>query len=328
MTRASGPLLPRSKGQVNARSDRQNANLVQMLRPDNSIDTFKAAVQRTEFAGRMWVYSYQQIPATLPEAAVKAVNQRLLSRYAKLTKSWTDDQNSIWILRLFMAAKLVMMATLQANSLRFAGDVNLRVAGPHLRYYALLSLARAVCLTLPEIDWAGGKVFTMTHERAIRETVHYIQSFDMKSAAAVNSLVRGAKAQREFIDYRAPSSGDTGLEPMHQFEPYCRLLAELAQMNSELLDVSFEKHASDGVFSIRESYVQEFASIEIEGEQFIDYEDARRLLYLMRKHPRPTSIKALLTDGHVEDFFGAWIGQSENEPNFNPDDNLGVIFDV
>jgi hypothetical protein len=64
------------------------------------------------------------------------------------------------------------------------------------------------------------------------------------------------------------------------------------------------------------------------GAHFIDYEDARRLLYLMRKHPRPTSIKALLTDGHVEDFFGAWTAEVESEINFNPDDNLDAIFDI
>jgi hypothetical protein len=115
---------------------------------------------------------------------------------------------------------------------------------------------------------------------------------------------------------------------MQQFEPYCRLLAELTQMNSELLEVSFEKHTSDVPFSIRENAVRQFVSTEIEGRSFTDYEDVRRLIYLMQKHPRPTSVKALLTDGHVEDFFGAWIGESESEMNFNPDDNLAVIFDV
>jgi hypothetical protein len=299
-----------------------------MSRPDNSIDTFKVVTQRTSYASRAWYYAYRQIPAVFPETAVTAVNLRLFSRYAKLTKSWTDDENSIWVVRLFMAAKLIMAATLQVNSMRFAYEVNLRVAGPHLRYYALLSLCRAVCLTLPENDWADGRVITMSHERAISQTSLFIRAFDEQCAATVNSLIRHAKAQRELIDYRAPSSGDSMLEPMLQFEQCCSLLAELAQMNSELLEASFEKHTSDAAFSIKGNIVQKVASIEIEGEEFLDQEDVYRLFYLMRKHPRPTSIQALLTDGHVEDFFGAWLADSRSERNFNPDNNLDVIFDI
>jgi hypothetical protein len=247
------------------------------LRPPDSVDTLKAATHRTEHAGRTWLYPYRQIPATFTETAVRPVTERLLARYAKLTKSWNDDENSSWVLRLFMAAKLVMMATLQVNSLRFAGDVNLRVIGPHLRYYALLSLSRAVCLTLPEIDWADGSILTMNHERAIGQTILHVQAFDKKAAGALNSFIRSAKAQRELIDYRAPSTGDANLEPMQQLEPHCRLLGELAQMNSELLEVSFEKHTSGAGFSIRENAVRTFASPEIGGAHFIDYEDARRL---------------------------------------------------
>jgi hypothetical protein len=157
------------------------------LRPPNSIDTLKVATRKTRYAGRMWLYSYQQVPVTFTETASEPVIERLLSRYSKLTKSWNDDQNSIWVLRLFMAAKLVMIATLQVNSLRFAHNVNLRVVGPHLRYYALLSLARAVCLTIPEIDWAYGGLLKMTHERAIKQTIAHVGAFDKSVAEALNS---------------------------------------------------------------------------------------------------------------------------------------------
>jgi hypothetical protein len=35
-----------------------------------------------------------------------------------------------------------------------------------------------------------------------------------------------------------------------------------------------------------------------------------------------------MTEGHVEDFFGAWHAGEDSERSFNPDDDLRVIFDI
>lgn len=74
--------------------------------------------------------------------------------------------------------------------------------------------------------------------------------------------------------------------------------------------------------------VRKLLNIEIEGQVFLDDEDIRRMGYLMRKHPRPANLKMLLTDGHVEDLFGAWFDESERDGGFNPDLGRGVIFDI
>ena len=262
------------------------------------------------------------------ETASRKCTEKLLARFASLTKSWNDVENSVWLCRLFMAAKLIMMATLQVNALQFAEKVNLRVVSSHLRYYAILSLSRALCLTIPEIEWDDGLLIAMSHERTIKHAVAHVQAFDRGVAKSLNAVIRTAKAQRELIAYRAPSSGDAGLDAMAEFKPCCRLLAELAQMNSELLELSFEKHTADQQFAVLDEEVQKLWSVEIEGLLFLDEADVGRLGYLMRKHPRPTSLMMLMTDGHLDDFFGAWCEGESNENNFDPDSNLCVIFEM
>lgn len=98
-------------------------------------------------------------------------------------------------------------------------------------------------------------------------------------------------------------------------------------MNSELLECSFEKHTLDREFHLLEDELVKLLNVEIEGQVFLDDEDYRRLGYLMRKHPRPTSLKMLLTDGHVEDFFGAWCDPDDGN-GFDPDRNLDILFGI
>jgi len=62
--------------------------------------------------------------------------------------------------------------------------------------------------------------------------------------------------------------------------------------------------------------------------QFIDAEDSYRLGYIQRKVSRPYSIINTMTEGMVEDFFGAWCSDSDDEDEYNPDANWRIIFPV
>jgi hypothetical protein len=158
--------------------------------------------------------------------------------------------------------------------------------------------------------------------------VDYLASFDRSLAQSVNDAIRSAKAQRELIDYRAPTSGDAKIGALQDLILKCRLLAEFAQLNSELLESSFEKHNSNSDFDVEDEEIMKILSVEIEGEVFLDDEDYYRVGYILRKHPRPASLQMLMTDGHVEDFFGAWCDKEDKEASFDPDSDLGVIFDI
>jgi hypothetical protein len=98
-------------------------------------------------------------------------------------------------------------------------------------------------------------------------------------------------------------------------------------MQSELLEASVLKNAK-GTFTLSSESIERICNIEIEGIHFYDKEDRYRMGYLQRKHPLPTNILHIMSEGHVEDFFGSWCAKDEGEGQFNPDVNWGIIFDV
>ena len=293
----------------------------------NSIITARALSNRHSFADRKWFYEFRELPAAFDEVEIKKVAERLLQRYAPLTKAWSAEANSEWTCRFFMAAKLIMTATLHVNAAHFAEDRNLRVVVPYLRYYAVLSLLRSVVYTLPEHSWDDGHLLTISHASAINGAVEHIRKFDKSAATAAEEEIRRLKAERELISYRAPSSGDDRVTEKNEFLSLCTLLAEVAQFNSELFEASLFKNGEPSAFQLLPGYLDKISGIEIDGHYFGDREDAYRLGYLARKYPLPANLKHLMTEGHVEDFFGAWY-ESDDEGIFNPDEMQQIIFDI
>jgi hypothetical protein len=138
------------------------------------------------------------------------------------------------------------------------------------------------------------------------------------------------KAYRELISYRSPSSGDENIDSIAEVESIAILLCEVAQFNSELLESSILNNADQKTFVFAEKYLSDLSRCEIEGELFFDREDAYRSGYLKRKYPVAPNILHTMTEGHVEDFFGAWLSKEESEKDevFDPDKNWQLIFDI
>jgi len=294
----------------------------------SSISTSRALAAEIPFAGRTWYYDFREINTEFGDKNCKRVTARLQGRYSKLTKAWTKNSNSEWTCRLFMAAKLIMSATLHVNSAYFAGERNLRVVVPYLRYYAVLSLLRAICYTIPECKWNDGQLIKISHAAAINETLKHLRLFDRTVADAAEIEIRELKAERELISYRAPSSGDDQVSEKNHFLDLCTLLAEVAQFNSEIFEASLIKHANPVNFTLLEDYLEIIACVEIEGNYYVDREDAYRLGYLIRKHPHPANLLHLMTEGHVDDFFGSWYPENDDDDFFNPDEIKQIIFDI
>jgi hypothetical protein len=294
---------------------------------NNSILTARVLAERHTFASRQWFYEFRELSSTFDETACKRVADRMLQRYALLTKAWTAEANSEWTCRLFMAAKLILVATLQVNSTHFAEDRNLRVVVPYLRYYATLSLLRAICCTLPDLDWDDGNLLRISHSSAIKGSFAHIGKFSKTVAESAETTIRRLKAERELISYRAPSSGDDKVSENNDFLWLCTMLSEIAQFNSELFEASLFKNGEPSSFQLLPEYLNKISGIEIDGHYFGDCEDAYRLGYLARKYPLPANLMHLMTQGHVEDFFGAWYG-GDDKSLFNPDDMQQIIFDI
>lgn len=280
------------------------------------------------FAGRNWFYDFVTLPSIFDGPNSKKVADRLIERYSVLTKLWDVSKNTQWTLRIYTAAKLIMSATLHVNSADYAQRHNLRAVVPYLKYYSLLSLLRAICLTLPEQLWHEGRIIQMSHGAAIDGALGHIEKFNKQYAAIARDDIKQYKANRELLSYRAPSVGDSQIEDNAPFLCLCAALGEIAQFNSELLDLSITKNGDLSTFILDKAIFKEIAGVEIDGHFYGDSEDAYRLDYLYRKHPRPSHILNLMSEGHVEEFFGAWCSQDDEAESFNPDDAKQIIFEI
>lgn len=291
------------------------------------IQVRKLVENRTDYAGRSWSYDFRSIPEHCQEDVVTQTCQRLLQGFAPLTKGWDDAKNSEWISRVYFAAKMILSSSVMAQSLEFATEKNLRSVTSYLDYYTVLNTLRAILLTNPHVAWDDGALLKTTHTKTINVAVGIVSQFDKPTADKANGHITHLKAFRELISYRAPSSGDAFPKADIDVIGFCRLCAEIAQMQSELLEVSLVKN-TNGNFTLSTEAIERICKNEIDGFEFFDSEDCYRMGYLQRKYPLPTNVLHIMSEGHVEDFFGSWCAKDETEGQFNPDDNWRIIFDV
>ena len=292
----------------------------------NSIVTARLLSGQHEALGRSWFYDFREVPQFCVSTNVKKHIESLSARYAGITKHWDIDRNSEWICRIYLSAKMIMFATLQLQALEYARQQNLRVVAPYLEYYSILSVIRSVVYTLPEVEWMNGDLVKIPHRKAINLVFDHLAFFNKPKAAEMKGLTFDLKSNREIISYRSPSSGDKGLLEVIDVVSFATLLAEFTQLNSELLERSIHKNADESSFVFREDYAEKLTSVTIDDRNFFDKEDYYRVGYLMRKYPLPPNVLHIMTEGHVEDFFGAW--SSENGDGFDPDANWRLIFDI
>lgn len=283
----------------------------------SSIYVAKVLSSSHKFANRNWHYDFRKLPCLCDEDLCQKNAQGISQQYSKITKKWDTEKNSEWICRIYLSAKMVLNSTLQLMSLDHAHQQNLRSVSPYLKYYSVLSALRCLVFTLPAILWENGGIAEHTHTKTINIAFDYFAKFNKQSANALKKEVMLLKAQRELIAYRAPTSGDYGINEDLDIPTLCTIFVELAQFNSEILENSIHKHASNDAFVFNNKYIQELSTISVSGMSFHDKEDWYRLDYLRRKWPTPPNILHIMTEGHTKDFFGAWEPEEENEEVFS-----------
>ncbi len=291
------------------------------------IEVRKIIASRMQYANRDWWYEFHELPAFAKESDVQARSNELLRQFSTITKSWSSERNSEWVVRIFFAAKMVLASSVMAQSLKYAEQNNLRPVVSYLSYYTVLHSLRAILLTSPQVKWNDGEILKTTHTKTINIACDVLAHFNKELSSKVKNSTIHLKAFRELISYRAPSSGDNFEKPDFDVYGYCRLFLEVAQLQSELLEVSIEKHVS-AAFELDEDFMKHACDFEVDGVNFHDKEDWHRIGYLARKHPAPTNILHIMSEGHVEDFFGSWCQADETANAFNPDDDWRILFDV
>lgn len=208
--------------------------------------TRKLIEAQTEYAGRKWWYEYRSLPRRFEEASVKQFAGSVLERASLLTKQWSDELNSEWLTRIFFATKMVLGASVMAESLEYALRQSLRPVVPYLEYYTVLYALRAVVITDPGVSWNDAELLSMTHQKTINIAADIVKRIDPSVSAQLKQEVLALKDFRELISYRAPSSGDKFNRQTTDVLETSRLLLEIAQLQSELLEVSLQKKILSG----------------------------------------------------------------------------------
>lgn len=285
---------------------------------------------------REWYYHFRQFTKSFNPITISAFTRKNLTLFSSITKKWDNHLHSEWICRVYLAAKMVMSATLMINSLRYAESKNIRVTSTYLIYYAIQSTLRAIVFTCPIAKWREGSLITLTHKKTINIACDTIGKLDQNLAYKIKEYIYHLKALRELISYRAPSSGGIHKKIESDLSPIdlCTLFCEIAQVQSVLLETSFTKNAKED-YKFIDHYMDHVCQTEIHEFTFWDEEDWYRFGKFALKHSQPTNLACLLAEGHVEDFFFAWWPEDEDDREnidkkdiFNPDFNWGVIFDL
>jgi hypothetical protein len=284
----------------------------------------------SDLFGYDWFYEFRQIPNMIEHGKGNSAIGKLFSKSAELTKNWSIIENSKWICRNYLAMKMIFQATLNLNAAKFAEAKNLRAVIPYLKYYAILALSRGIAYTDVFEGGEIDKLLTLSHSKARSITKSALARFDSKIAKDYEQLFNKLKANREIISYRSPTSGDFLCKQLENMDHIYELLADIIQLNSEVLERSMNKNTNEIHHRFDYNICMPVIQHEIEEEYFFDNEDGWRLDYIKRKIKKPLNVLFLMTEGHVEDFFGSWCSGDDEvmETSFNPDLGWNLIFDI
>lgn len=277
------------------------------------------------------IYEYRLINTVFTKKQLENHNNRLLEQFSIQTKKWDTELNTEWTARNYMSAKMLLAATLMLNSVTFANKRNLKVVEPYLLYYALFSCCRGFILTLPNTDWKDGSMFELSHQKIINITVDGVARFNIPYSKTLRKTLIRAKDYRELFSYKMPTSGISSLPKevsvsIEEIITLCTLLAELAQFQSECLERSLNKNCSSQEYGYSDSALEKVIWYTTEDYAFVDDDDAYRISRIIKKLGCPTNIQMTISAGMVDDFFGAWFEDNNND-SFNPDLNTELIFD-
>ncbi|WP_078596412.1 hypothetical protein [Evansella clarkii] len=258
---------------------------------------------------------------------------------AQITKNWDNERKAEWITRNYLSLKMILSSTLLLNSAEYAIEKNLMVVEPYLLYYSLLNTSRALLFSDPAMEWNRGKMIRLPHSKVINQTYDLIRIIAPEQGREIKSLLENVRGLRELFSYRFPSNGVKGVfyqsseVNIDEVISACRLLTELAQFNSEILQLSCEKNCNVKVeisskdLEIGFIYEDYLTSTNIEKpESIIDEEDWYRLEYFIRKRMEPVNLLWTAREGLVEDFFYSWdLEENNSEGKFDPGRNWGLL---
>ncbi|NQV18796.1 MAG: hypothetical protein HQ534_09665 [Armatimonadetes bacterium] len=275
-------------------------------------------------------FEYENMDSVFSQKEIDKSFESLSIKFSKLTKNWSKELNSQWVLRDYLAVKMILSSSILLSSVEFANEKNLRIVEPYLIYYSLLNCTRAIIYTSPFSEWNSGELFTMTHKKTINIVGDIISKYNKTKGTDVKDFINWAREYREIFSYKFPANGLTKHHlSLDETIRTCKLLCEIAQFQSKILENSLTKNFKKE-YDLNSDILKIGYSYGGECFQFIDDEDGYRLDYIFRKQRRPFSLHITMTEGMIEDFFGAWCPKDDFKSSeiYNPDTDWNIIFPV
>lgn len=273
-------------------------------------------------------YDYLILDASAYSSLMPSYAEVTHTMFRGIAARWDKDLQSEWILRSYVTIKMMALATLMLSSAEDAEQRNLKITLPYLRYYGLFSCARAFIVMTPDLEWTREQ--RLPHSKVEKLLPQALKRLDNKRASSWGGLLASLRRQREIFSYHLPGLGLglLGEENIAHGEilELAQLLCELCQFNSECLQHALEKRESPSSDSI------DFADLEAGvryGEEgaFWDHDDHYRLAKHVQKFGNPIALNMMATYGLVEDMFGSWTSdEDDNEGAYNPDDHWQYLF--
>lgn len=286
-------------------------------------------------------FEYIELPKYFSEDALRSYAKRQKDKAVKIAQNWSKEKQVEWILRNYLSLKMTLASTILLNSATYSNDNNLQIVVPYLYYYSLLNTSRALLFSNPFTEWKEGGLISSSHKNTINQVHNELRSISNDVADSIKKLLISAKGYRELYSYRFPANGlkrySSDGESVIKEEvaiSNARLLTEIAQFNSEIMQVMGEKHIKETFEltkrDLEEGYEYQGYLVD-ENENPIrlrDSEDSYRLTYFVRKKIyTPINILWIAREGLVEDFFGAWTNErfEDDSDAFDPDMDIDIL---
>lgn len=286
-------------------------------------------------------FEYIELTRHFSEDAIMKYAERQKQKAVTIAKNWSKEKQIEWILRNYLSLKMTLASTMLLNSAAYSNDNNLQIVVPYLYYYSLLNTSRALLFSNPFIEWKDGGLLSSTHQNTINQVHNEFRVLSEEVADFIKKLLLSTKGYRELYSYRFPANGlnpySSDGESVIKEEiaiSNARLLTELAQFNSEIMQVMSDRHIQETFEltnqDLEEGYKYKGYLID-ENEKLIDLRDSEdwyRLTYFVRKQIyTPINILWIAREGLIEDFFGAWTHErfEDNDEAFDPNININLL---
>jgi hypothetical protein len=249
-----------------------------------------------EISGGVGGFPYAEIPARIPEKALREYARDLRKRCERLTKRWGAERNAEWMVRSYLALRRMISATVLLSSARATRKGKRKPPTSDQVFEGLLEAARACILLLPDQPWSRGELARTPHERVFQLTRASVTEIDPLQGARVSQALEGAMAYRRTTLLRANGEEKGPQVPRLRSDPatpVARFLCELTQWRSEVLGRVLSERLDPPIgwdFAV----LGAAASPSAMGESILDDADARRIGGLMGAVQYPEDIWTLM----------------------------------